>query len=219
MANLLGCCGIGARRTSERRPRYIIGPNRERVSSYYDLEKLSLPIARSRRRTSHVDKYYPVEIIEESKDGGYCKVHYKGWHHRYDEWKKKEDIRVNRELETTNGKVAELKIDIKNSLRYTKTDSKVFIRMKMDTEQFEPLRQVGIIFKETRMKTIFTVDSRQSLEKIFGVGWDYLVQNQHGDSYYIKTVTVRFWLRQKKNKTEFNVYPDHLDKSRNPTGH
>ncbi|XP_046570036.1 uncharacterized protein LOC124278357 [Haliotis rubra] len=126
-----------------------------------------------------------------------------GWSTSYDEVIKVEDI-----VDTTPPDrlpLRQLQIEIKEALNNSHTDSKLFIRVPITSDDFEVIKQIGEVYQTRRDRTV------QCLEPILGVGWEYRVINAQGDNFFVKTDTVKFWFGKRRSLVDFTVFPDHVE--------
>ncbi|XP_021352102.1 uncharacterized protein LOC110466641 isoform X3 [Mizuhopecten yessoensis] len=163
----------------------------------------------SNRRRSWTAGFYPIEVVDDDKYKDMVKVHYIGWHHRYDEYIKKSAVKSTPLHHSTQ--IQSLKINIKESLSPGRSDSKIILHQYMTSEEFIPLECCGTLHKATRTRKVYRIAKRQDLERLLGVGFDYRILNEQGDSFFIDTSTIRYWLGQRKALKDFLLFPDHVE--------
>lgn len=117
------------------------------------------------------------------------------------------NLRCHRKAE--NSPIENLAINIKENLTVgTKVDSFVRLRVPFNGKDFEQLTEVAVMHKQTKTKTIYTISSRFMFNNILGRNWDYRIINQEGDNCYIKTNTLKFYLRHRQELKEYEIKTD-----------
>ncbi|XP_021341049.1 uncharacterized protein LOC110441999 [Mizuhopecten yessoensis] len=200
--------------SKEKRQRRIVH-NDQIAESYADLGAVRLPYSRrtARPRETWKEGLYPVEV-QEGPDDSTVRVHYIGWDKKYDENKRKTDI-VSHPL-PCSGILNQLAIQIKEQLTGGhKTDSSITVRIEIhnntDIQDVEWFLALGTVYKRYKDRTVYIINSRNSLCPALGESWDYRVVNSNCDNYYVKTETVRFYVRNKRPLVDLILFPDHTE--------
>ncbi|XP_069134418.1 uncharacterized protein [Argopecten irradians] len=192
-----------------RRTRIITNPKADAdpVASYKELNSVDTgPISRSKRRSAPEASWnpglYPVEILGETVDG-YVRVHFTGWSKKYDQVMKEDELE---EIQVNKDPLKDLGILLKENLTVgTKIDSFVRLRVPLIQDDFQRLAECAVIVKSTRTKTTYTISSRHMLKGVFGNNWDFRILNKEGDNCYIKTSTLKFYLRKRRALREYEI--------------
>jgi len=165
---------------------------------------------------------YRVKVLE--SDGDRVKVSYIGYDSNYDEWRRKDDVidldnddeydsdvpsACRRQLVTPFSLFEELAHNIKSSLSsQRKGDPCCCIDMSFDSLHFEALAHRGIK-KPSKGKTIvYGLSSLSKLSDILGDRWFVRGLNKAGDFCYVEPGTVKFYLKIRKKKLDYQLQED-----------
>lgn len=204
---------------SEAQPLTRVMRNKETID-YYALEH---PKLHELRVTPAKNKLYAVKILDSEtiESGEVYRIHYVGYSHHWNEWRKVEEIKSlpNRRQQKRRHKqresrqcfapepassltsllFVELAVKIKAALNGSRRDdSKVRIEISCGQEWFEAHLIPGSMFKRrARRHIVYTISSYSSLNYILGCNWHYRGINKEGDFSYVLS-TVEFYLHEKE---------------------
>lgn len=180
----------------------------------------------SQESSSFTNELYRLKIIDSDENSGRVKVRYIGYGEDYDEWRLLEDIIelgndsssgdegaevVATEVATRVGKFClyeELAYRIKSLLYSTRTGNPVCrIIMGFDVVYFE-----GLIRRATQVNTgkkrVYQLSGLTKLDDLLGKRWYIRGINAAGDFCYIQPDSVKYYLKQCRRRTEFQMQPD-----------
>ena len=203
-------------RMAEKSPRRI---RSKRVINYKELADVKLPRTKRPQRTrSH--GLYPIEVVERAPDNR-VKIHYIGYHARFDEWRDESEI----ELLTQNNDESENEHDlgscpplghpfslyhelgtrIKQTLLCGRKESPcVRIDMPFDLLLFNGgLGAAGTQFRNIGGTKHYRIKHYRDLNPLLGDKWHYRGLNANGDYSYAVKETVEFYLRKRRPIVEY----------------
>lgn len=158
------------------------------------------------RETWPAGKLWDVEVLDSKIVDGrrYVKLHYCHWPSKYDEWKEEMQVLIRdgniRKCADSHFR-NQLKIRIKEELHcHRKSDNKVAIRIPVQYETFDSLKQLGKLHSPSS----FCV-TKDNMDKFLGRGWNYRVVNKHQDFAYVMIETIRFHLLERKPLEEYDM--------------
>ena len=155
--------------------------------------------------------HYSLTVTDTKLQDGvlFEKVHYTGWHSKYDEWRKASDVvdipsefiqtsDESRRLFFTN-----LGINVKEALHcQRKSDSLVEIKLQIPLELFEELKEFGTL-KKQRGISWYKLKTLSSLAVFLGPTWNYRIVNAQGDFAYVARGIVNFRLGERQPLMEY----------------
>ena len=169
------------------------------------------------------DKLYRLRVLEEDNDSDRVKVRYIGYGSEHDEWRAKEDVVVLDDPDSSSSEeyddIPVAKHSFKQFCLYDelgyrikcclmsdrKRDPLCRISMPFDTVYFDGLARRGTIFKGAKYYTIIKFSA---FEDILGSRWFIRGLNSAGDFCYIKPKTVRFRLKEKTRRVDYQLKED-----------
>lgn len=140
------------------------------------------------------------------------RIHYPGWHRKFDEWRKVEDmVDFGEEFVKSNAHnllKSTICIQVKEALngsRLQDPDVTLHIAVQLDTfrnfiENIQPVEKV-----QRGLKNIYRLKSITHAAKYFGDNWWYRVLDTHGDCCHIVPGTLQIWMSERQPLIEFSL--------------
>ena len=166
---------------------------------------------KKKRKKNDID-LYEVEIKEVDRKKGRIKIHFKGYHDRYDEWRpvaRLERIFI-ASCESIEGHKEKffdrLYRQIKRAL-YSgrKEDPEVRIELPINEDIFRAGISLSGIIKSERGKEVYRILSNRDLDNCLNFKWDERIQNENGDFAYVVPGTVKFWIIKRAPIVEYKL--------------
>ena len=146
------------------------------------------------------DSLYPISVQGDKRDSeGRVKVHYIGYGHEFDEWRKPLEL-INVEsscvLSEKYDFYEDLALHIKSTLMGSrKSNPCVKISMLFDKQIFsEGLAAKGYIHSTSKRIDHYRTTHYSDLNELLGEGWHFRGINSIGDHCYVVPNTVEYYL-------------------------
>ena len=136
----------------------------------------------------------------------FVKVHYTGWHSKFDEWRPASDIVDIPQCYLVSSPEAgilfheNLKIAIKEALHcQRKTDAYSIVRIPIVKDLFDNIRETGVVKRKNR----FLIQPLSCFNKFLGEKWFIRTINEAGDFAYVIKGTAEFWITERAPLVEY----------------
>ena len=144
---------------------------------------------------------YDIDILEE--DGAQVKIHYKGYHHTFDEWRPKDQVVLKKpEIAPVDfHPITELACQTKKRLLPSRhEDPAVRIQVPGSEEAFEELASTG-----QKKGSKYSISAFSDLTPILGDKWYLRIANRNGDFSHVILSTVEYYLAKPHTLTEYEA--------------